>query len=150
MKIDLLGLSNEMHLFLGQLIMCWISHILQVIVGFQYRGLGKPVFVRGRGSAKQRRRGPEILLAFRICNLTLKCQNIHCKPGLFYKQFCMADAAILTSYITFQRNHKEILHTRLMCIYKIPICTFRQDKKFNFVKCLFFSPTSTYALCVSN
>jgi hypothetical protein len=74
----------------------------------------------------------------------------HCKPGLFDKQFCRADTAILTSYITFQRNHKEILHTRLMCIYKIHICSFRQDKNFNFVKCLFFSPTSTYALCVSN
>ncbi len=62
----------------------------------------------------------------------------------------MADTAILTSYITFKRNHEEILHTRLMCIYKIHICTFKPDKKFNFVKCLFFSPTSTYALCVSN
>ncbi len=51
----------------------------------------------------------------------------HCKPSFFDKQFCMADTAIITPDITFQRNHKEILHTRLMCIYQIHICTFRQD-----------------------
>jgi hypothetical protein len=32
--------------------------------------------------------------------------NIHCKPGPFAKQFCLANTAIFAPYITFQRNHK--------------------------------------------
>jgi hypothetical protein len=36
--------------------------------------------------------------------------GIHCKPSHFEKQFWMANTVILTSYITFQRNHNEIFH----------------------------------------
>ncbi len=39
--------------------------------------------------------------------LELVCKP-HCKPGPFDKQFCMANTAIFTSYITFQNNHNEI------------------------------------------
>jgi hypothetical protein len=35
-------------------------------------------------------------------NLFVKIE-LHCKPSLFDKQFCMANTVILTSYITFQR-----------------------------------------------
>ncbi len=56
-----------------------------------------------------------------------KGQNVHCKPSPFGKQFCMANTAIFTSYITFQSNQKKIFHPKQMWIYEIFICTFRQD-----------------------
>ncbi len=36
-----------------------------------------------------------------------------------------------------------------MLMYKLLICTFRQDYNFNSVNCLFYSPTSAYTLCAS-
>jgi hypothetical protein len=52
---------------------------------------------------------------------------LHCKPSPFGKQFCIANTAILTSYITFQSNQKKIIQPRQMWICEILICTFRQD-----------------------
>jgi hypothetical protein len=77
-------------------------------------------------------------------------RTIHCKPGPFDKQFCMANTAIFTSYITFQSNHNGIFHSRQMWIYELLICTFRHDENFNFVNWSFSSPTSAFALCASN
>ncbi len=77
-------------------------------------------------------------------------ESLHCKPGPFDKQFCMANTAIFTSYITFQNNHNEIFHSRQMWIYELLICTFRQDENFNFVNWSFSSQTSPFALSASN
>ncbi len=47
----------------------------------------------------------------RVCVTNIEAdESKHCKRGLFDKQFCKANTAILTSFITFQRNHNEIFH----------------------------------------
>ncbi len=53
--------------------------------------------------------------------------NIRCKPSPLGKQFCMANTAIFTSYISFQSNWKKIFQPRQMWIYEILICAFRHD-----------------------
>ncbi len=68
----------------------------------------------------------------------------HCKADPFGKQFCMANTAIFTPYITFQ-SHQKKKFSHKMYFYDILIFTFRQDKYFNFVNWLFALATSAYA-----
>ncbi len=38
----------------------------------------------------------------------------HCKPSPFGKQFCLANTAIFSSYITFQNIQKKIFYPKQM------------------------------------
>jgi hypothetical protein len=38
----------------------------------------------------------------------------HCKPSPFGKQFCLANTAIFSSYITFQNIKKKIFYPKQM------------------------------------
>jgi hypothetical protein len=49
-----------------------------------------------------------------LVNIRYEDHGVHCKPGPFDKQFCLANTAIFTSFITFQSNHNEIFHSRQM------------------------------------
>jgi hypothetical protein len=45
----------------------------------------------------------------------LVISNVHCKPGPFDKQFCIANTAIFASYINFQSNNIDIFNSRQKC-----------------------------------
>jgi hypothetical protein len=66
----------------------------------------------GRGKGRGLEMGPSPVERTRDLYRGLKA--VHCKPGPLDKQFCMANTAIFTSYITLQSNHNEIFHSRQM------------------------------------
>ncbi len=61
------------------------------------------------------------------CDSLGSLDTLHCKPSPFDKQFYMANAAILTSNITFLSNQKNIFQLMQMCSFDIHICAFGQD-----------------------